>query len=93
MLQKSSFLPIAVSLWQRFVTVHEEDQNMLVEEGRKWSFRPIVSNYQGNSQAVITHQRGDARQYERHVALQACHAQTSCIWHYHITFKCVAPAL
>ena len=59
----------AVSLWQRFVTTFREDQDLLVSEfadaSKGYGFRPIVSNYQGNPQAVITHPKGDAQQYAR----------------------------
>ena len=55
----------AVSIWQRFVTIHQEDQDLLVQEAKKWRFRPIISNYQGNTQTVITHPKGDARQFAR----------------------------
>ena len=55
-------------VWQRFVTVHREDQDLLNNEfPRTSAFRPIVSNYQGNSQAVITHPKGEAERYARQV--------------------------
>jgi hypothetical protein len=56
-------------LWQRFVTTFREDQDLLVKEfadkNKGYNFRPIVSNYQGNPQAVITHPKGEAQQYAR----------------------------
>jgi hypothetical protein len=59
----------AVTLWQRFVTTFREDQDLLVKEfadrSKGYNFRPIVSNYQGNPQAVITHPKGEAQQYAR----------------------------
>ncbi|KAA6420293.1 MAG: structural maintenance of chromosomes 5 [Trebouxia sp. A1-2] len=59
-----------LSLWQRFVTTFREDQDLLVKEfadkTKGYNFRPIVSNYQGNPQAVITHPKGEAQQYARY---------------------------
>ena len=67
---------VTVSIWQRFVTVHQEDQDLLVQEAKKWRFRPIISNYQGNAQAVITHPKGDARQFARSVAIRVSGTST-----------------
>ena len=62
----------AVNVWQRFVTVFREDQDLISNyfanqpsSGQRKPFRPIVSNYTGNPQTVITHPRGEAQQYER----------------------------
>ena len=62
----------AVTVWQRFVTVYREDRDLITSHfasqassGQGKPFRPIVSNYTGNPQAVITHPRGEAQQYER----------------------------
>ncbi|KAL0040483.1 hypothetical protein WJX77_008439 [Trebouxia sp. C0004] len=59
-----------LTLWQRFVTTYREDQDLLVKEfaekNKGYNFRPIVSNYQGNPQAVITHPKGEAQQYARY---------------------------
>lgn len=67
-----SSIRFAVSVWQRFVTMFREDQDMInnhfasqQSSGQGRPFRPIVSNYTGNPQAVITHPKGDAQQYER----------------------------
>lgn len=58
-----------MTLWQRFVTTFREDQDLLVKEfadkNKGYNFRPIVSNYQGNPQTVITHPKGEPQQYAR----------------------------
>ena len=61
-------LVFAVSLWQRFVTLHREDQDLITSHfsSQPGQFCPIVSNYAGNPQAVITHPKGEAQQYERY---------------------------
>lgn len=71
MLQKSYGVD---NLWQRFVTVHQEDQDLLTQEAKKWKFRPIISNYQGNPQAVITHPKGAAKEFTRQARTAALHA-------------------
>lgn len=57
----------SMQVWQRFITVHREDQDLLLNEfGKQSSSRSIVSNYQGNPQTVITHPKGEAERYARY---------------------------
>lgn len=51
----------AGDLWSRFVTEFPEDQDLLAQEsGKRFNFRPIVTNYSGNTQEVIRHRLGEA---------------------------------
>ena len=51
----------AGDLWSRFVTEFPEDQDLLAQESAKrFNFRPIITNYSGNTQEVIRHRLGEA---------------------------------
>ncbi|KAL3130540.1 hypothetical protein ABBQ38_008351 [Trebouxia sp. C0009 RCD-2024] len=61
---------VPMSVWQRFVTVFREDQDLINNHfasqpgsGHGRPFCPIVSNYTGNPQTVITHPKGEAQKY------------------------------
>lgn len=60
----------AGDLWSRFVTEFPEDQDLLSKESfSRFKFRPIVTNYSGNTQDVIRHRLGDASNFSQSVFL------------------------
>ena len=64
--------PCADNLWSRFVVLEVDDQKTLVNMSdgsnnarqRPWgNFRPVVTQYGGNTSQPITHPEGDASKY------------------------------
>lgn len=58
----------ADNVWSYFVTVHKEDQILLLQELRRIGCKSPVTFFGGNPEAPITHPSGEASQYARYVS-------------------------
>lgn len=68
---KASLDGFVGDLWSRFVTEFREDQDLLAKESQqRFNFRPIITNYAGNTQETIKHRLGESSTFAQWASLQ-----------------------